>query len=66
MLPTTADVNLNVNVLYSARSLDVKIVKEAFQWDLLPHSPYSPDIVPSDYHLLQSMIRDLSEQNLAF
>jgi hypothetical protein len=25
------------------------------EWELLPHSPYSPDVAPSDYHLLLAM-----------
>jgi len=24
-------------------------------WELLPHTPYSPDIAPSDYHLFRAM-----------
>ncbi|EGI68415.1 Mariner Mos1 transposase, partial [Acromyrmex echinatior] len=34
---------------------------ETLNWDVLSHLPYSPDIVPSDYHLFQSMT-GLSEQ----
>jgi len=33
-----------------------KVVKqylETLKWDILPHSPYSPDIAPSDYWLFQ-------------
>jgi len=26
-----------------------------FSWDVLPHSPYSLDIAPSDYHLFRSL-----------
>jgi hypothetical protein len=29
------------------------------KWDVLPHPPYSPDLVPSDYHLFRPMKRDL-------
>jgi len=29
----------------------VKIYLEMLKWEILPHLPYSPDIVPSDYHL---------------
>ena len=24
-------------------------------WKVMPHSPYSPDLAPSDYHLLRSL-----------
>ncbi|UYV82302.1 hypothetical protein LAZ67_21001661 [Cordylochernes scorpioides] len=36
---------------------------EAFQWDVLPHPPYSPDIAPSDYHMFRSMTHGLAEQH---
>jgi [histone H3]-lysine36 N-dimethyltransferase SETMAR len=28
---------------------------EALEWKKLPHPPYSPDLVPSDYHLFRSL-----------
>jgi len=28
---------------------------ETLKWNVLPHSPYSPDIVPSDYWLFRRM-----------
>ena len=27
----------------------------SFNWEILPHPPYSPDIAPSDYHLFRSL-----------
>jgi len=36
---------------------------EEFKWDILPHSPYSPDIAPSNYHLFRSMTHGLVEQH---
>ena len=34
------------------------MTKEAIQthgWEVLPHPPYSPDLAPTDYHLLRSL-----------
>ena len=41
----------------NARPHIAKIVKKYLEkkWDVLPHSPYSPDIAPSDYWLFQRM-----------
>ncbi|UYV65845.1 hypothetical protein LAZ67_3005620 [Cordylochernes scorpioides] len=39
----------------NARPHVAKVVKEtleALQWDVLPHPLYSPDIAPSDYHMV--------------
>ena len=49
----------------NARPHVAKVVKEtseALKWDVLSHPPYSPDIAPSDYYLLQSMAHGLAEQ----
>ena len=35
---------------------------EALIRKVLPHTPYSPDLAPSDYHLFASMGRALAEQ----
>jgi len=32
---------------------------ETLKWEVLPHSPYSSDIAPSDYHLFRSMTHGL-------
>jgi len=42
----------------------VKIYLETLKWEVLPHSLYSPDIAPSDYHLFQSMAHSLADQHL--
>jgi len=42
----------------NARPNVAKTVQETLQvlnWEILHHPPYSPDIAPSDYHLLLSM-----------
>ena len=35
---------------------------EMLKWKVLPHSPYSPDIVPSDYFLFRLMAHGLAYQ----
>ena len=35
---------------------------EALTWEILPHAAYSPDLDPSDYHLIASMSYALAEQ----
>ena len=32
------------------------------KWEVLPHPPYSSDIVPSDYYLFRSMAHGLADQ----
>ena len=39
----------------------VKIYLETLKWEVLPHPPYSPDITPSDYYLLQLMAHGLAD-----
>jgi len=42
----------------NARPHVAKMVQETLKvlnWEILPHPPYSPDIVPSDYHLFRAM-----------
>ena len=34
-------------------------------WELLLHPPYSPDLVPSDYHLFLCMANELGSRKLA-
>ncbi|KZC12008.1 Histone-lysine N-methyltransferase SETMAR [Dufourea novaeangliae] len=33
-------------------------------WDVLPHPVYSPDMVPSDYHLFRSLQNSLTGKTL--
>ncbi|XP_076375572.1 histone-lysine N-methyltransferase SETMAR-like [Megalopta genalis] len=33
-------------------------------WDVLPHSPYSPDVVPTGFHLFRSLQNSLNGKNL--
>ena len=43
-------------------AVQVKNYLKTLDWEVLPHPLYSPDIVPSDYHLFRSMAHALSEQ----
>jgi len=40
----------------------VRDTLEALSWEVLPYATYSPDLVPSDYHLFASMGHALAEQ----
>ena len=41
----------------------VKTYLETLKWEVLPHLPYSPDVVPSDYHLFRLMAHGLADQH---
>jgi hypothetical protein len=46
----------------NARPHTTNMTKAAIQeldWEILPHPPYSPDVAPSDYHLLRSLSNNL-------
>ncbi|VVC35246.1 Ribonuclease H-like domain,Winged helix-turn-helix DNA-binding domain [Cinara cedri] len=43
----------------------VKTYLETLKWDVLPHSPYSPDLAPSDYYLFRSMQHGLADQHFS-
>ena len=40
----------------------VKTYPEMLKWEVLPHPPYSPDIVPSDYYLFRMMAHGVADQ----
>ena len=40
----------------------VKTHLETLKWEVLPYSPYSPDIESSDYYLFRSMAHGLADQ----
>lgn len=65
--PEWADRHDKVILLHdNARPHVAKSVKDTlkdFNWEVLPHPPYSPDIAPSDYHLFRSMAHGLAEQH---
>ena len=46
----------------NARVHTVKATRQKLEklgWKVLPHSPYSPDLAPSDYHLFRSLRNNL-------
>lgn len=47
---------------HTARTTLQKISE--FNWELLPHPPYSPDIAPSDFHLFRSLQNFLLRKKL--
>jgi hypothetical protein len=36
-----------------------KAAIQELDWEILPHSPYFPDLAPSDYHLFRSLANNL-------
>ena len=40
----------------------VKTYLETFQWEVLPHPPYSPDMAPSDFHLFRLKAHGITDQ----
>jgi hypothetical protein len=38
-----------------------KAAIQELYWEILPYPPYSPDLVPSDYHLFCSLPNNLRE-----
>ncbi|CAK9820216.1 Histone-lysine N-methyltransferase SETMAR [Anthophora plagiata] len=47
---------------HTARITEKKILD--LKWSVLPHPPYSPDLVPTDYHLFRSLQNSLSGKKL--
>ncbi|XP_025155877.1 histone-lysine N-methyltransferase SETMAR-like [Harpegnathos saltator] len=43
-------------------SMQIQCKLKELKWDLLLHPPYSPDIVPSDYHLFRSLQKSLNNR----
>ena len=41
---------------------EVKTYLETLKREVLTHSPYSPDMAPSDYHMFKSMAHGLANQ----
>ncbi|KOX67537.1 Histone-lysine N-methyltransferase SETMAR [Melipona quadrifasciata] len=42
-----------------ANRRDIVFHRDNFDWDVLPHPPYSPDLAPSDYYLFLSLKNSL-------
>ncbi|GBP50642.1 Mariner Mos1 transposase [Eumeta japonica] len=43
-------------------AVSMKNYLKTFDWEILAHPPYSPDIAPSNYHLFRPIAHALSEQ----
>jgi hypothetical protein len=43
-----------------AGSMGTRVAMQEQQWEFLKHSPYSPDLAPSDFHLFGPLKHDLS------
>ena len=44
----------------------VKAKKNKLDWELLPYPPYSPDLEPSDYHIIRlnsNALKDIEFEN---
>ena len=48
---------------HTARVTQEKILE--LGWSVLPHTPYSPDLAPSDYHLFRSLQNFLMGTNFS-
>ena len=52
----------------NARPHTIRVTQEKIlelDWSVLPHPPYSPDLVPSDYHLFRSLQNSLMGTNFS-
>jgi len=38
--------------------------RKKFEWDILDHSPYSPDLAPSDFHFFRHLKKHLAKKKL--
>jgi hypothetical protein len=36
---------------------------QQFRWEVFDHPPYSPDLMPSDYHLFMHLKKSLASQS---
>jgi hypothetical protein len=44
-------------------SMGTRVVMQEQQWEILEHSPYSPDLAPSDFHLFGPLKHHLSAEH---
>ncbi|GBO05209.1 hypothetical protein AVEN_257476-1 [Araneus ventricosus] len=61
----TSEVMFLYNNAYPHISLRTQGILRQFKWDVFNHSPYSPDLAPSDYRLFTYMKKWLRAQYFA-
>jgi hypothetical protein len=44
-------------------SMGTRVVMQEQEWEFLEHPPYSPDLVPSDFHLFGPLKHHLSAEH---
>jgi hypothetical protein len=54
---------ISQRLIYLVVSVGTRVVMQEQQWEVLEHPPYSPDLVPSDFHLFGPLKHHLSAEH---